>query len=142
MRNDDKVQIKKFSLKESAVDRNTILIIEDNEMNMDIASYLLTREGFEVLKAWDGDTGLMLAKQEVPDLILLDMHLPIRDGFELCTILKQDVKTAHIKIIAFTAQVLEEERKKTLACGCEDIIIKPIEVGSFAKTVSSYLNLK
>jgi len=118
---------------------NTILIIEDNEMNMEIASHLLEMAGFTILKAEEGESGIRLAKEYLPSLILMDMHLPIKDGFEICKLLKQDVKTNYIKIIAFTAQVLEEERKNALACGCEGIIIKPIEVESFACTVASFL---
>lgn len=122
--------------------KGRVLIIEDNEMNMDIATQLLTVDGFEVLQAQDGASGLLLANQHQPDIILLDMHLPIKDGFELCKELKSNPKTQHIVILAFTALVMEEDRKKAIACGCATVIHKPLEINEFANTVSAYLPQK
>lgn len=117
----------------------TILIIEDNEMNMDIAARLLEHQQFKVLKASNSDKGMELATTLQPDLILMDMHLPIMDGFTLCKALKQNTQTSYIPIVAFTALVMEEDRKKAMACGCAGIISKPIDVASFANTVASFL---
>lgn len=119
--------------------QQTILIVEDNEMNMDIASRLLERQQYKVIKAADGDTGIDLAKKHVPDLILMDIHLPNKDGFEICQLLKNDHQTQHIKIIAFTALVMEKDKERALASGCSGVISKPIDVESFARTVAFYL---
>jgi two-component system cell cycle response regulator DivK len=118
----------------------TILIIEDNEMNMEIASILLESHQYHVLQAEDGEMGLELALIHKPDLILMDMHMPSKDGFELCALLKKNPETAHIVIVAFTALVLEEDRKRALASGCRGIIAKPIEVATFVQTVGTYLS--
>ncbi len=117
----------------------TILIVEDNEMNMDIASRLLEWQQYKVLKAIDGDMGIALAKKHMPDLILMDMHLPYKDGFEISELLKNDPQTQHIKIIAFTALVMEKDREKALVSGCAGIISKPIDVENFVSTVALYL---
>lgn len=117
----------------------TILIIEDNEMNMDIASRLLEWRQYKVLKAINGDIGIDLAKKHLPDLILMDMHLPCKDGFEISQLLKSNPQTQHIKIIAFTALVMEKDREKALVCGCSGMISKPIDVENFVSTVALYL---
>lgn len=116
-----------------------ILIVEDNEMNMDIASQLLEMDGFTVYQAFNYDAVLEIAGKEQLDLILMDMQMPVKDGFEITKLLKNNPKTADIKVLAFTAMVMDEDQKNAFACGCEGIITKPIEVASFAKMVTSYL---
>ncbi|MGE3317955.1 MAG: response regulator [Candidatus Berkiella sp.] len=116
----------------------TILVVEDNEMNMDIASQLLEMEGYSVLRALDGQTGIRLASTHKPDLILMDMQMPDQDGFEITRALKQDPNTASIKVVAFTALVMEEDRKNAIDCGCIGMITKPIEVADFAAKIESF----
>lgn len=119
--------------------KETILIIEDNEMNMDIASQLLEMDGYSVLRALDGPTGVELAATHAPDLILMDMQMPGIDGFEATRLMKQNPQTKHIKVVAFTALVMEEDRKNAFECGCDGIITKPIEVSKFSDLISSFL---
>lgn len=118
--------------------QRTILIVEDNEMNRDIASQLLEMEGYSVLQALDGATGIKLAAENQPDLILMDMQMPGRDGFEITRALKQDPKTASIRVVAFTALVMEEDQKKAIDSGCIGVIAKPIEVVSFAAKIEEF----
>jgi signal transduction histidine kinase len=119
--------------------KETILIIEDNPYNLDIAAELLEDAGFEVLRAEEAATGLRLAREHHPTAILMDLHLPIMDGYEACEIIKSDPKLKDIIIIAFTALVRKEEQDRALACGCMGIIVKPIEITQFANTVKYFI---
>ena len=104
-----------------------ILLVEDNEMNRDMLSRRLKRKGYNVLMAVDGKQGITLAQVELPDLILMDMSLPILDGWEATRRLKNDPKTASIAIIALTAHAMAGDREKALRVGCDDYDTKPIE---------------
>lgn len=119
--------------------KKSLLIVEDNLMNMDIASTLLKLAGWHVFESTDGFSCLEIAKQHQPKLILMDMHLPIMDGFEICKILKSDPLTANITIIAFTALAMDHDQKKALASGCAGVISKPIDVEHFVDEVNSYM---
>ena len=105
-----------------------ILLVEDNEMNRDMLSRRLVRRGFTVLIAVDGSIGIAKARGEAPDLILMDMSLPVIDGWEATRILKADPTTAKIPIIALTAHAMAEDREKALAAGCDDFDTKPVEL--------------
>jgi CheY-like chemotaxis protein len=104
-----------------------ILLVEDNEMNRDMLSRRLIKKGFEVVMAVDGQKGLEMATSETPDIILLDMSLPIMDGWEVARNLKADDKLKAIPIIALTAHAMAGDREKTLEAGCDEYDTKPIE---------------
>ena len=121
------------------MNKKVILIIEDNEMNMEMAAFLLEREGMTVLKAENGEQGINIALKKIPDIILADLQLPIIDGFEVCKTLKETPVTSHIPIVAFTAQLMEDDKRKAYSSGCIAIICKPIEVREFAKSIMGYI---
>ena len=104
-----------------------ILLVEDNEMNRDMLSRRLLKKGFEVVMAFDGRKGLEMASSETPDIILLDMSLPIMDGWEVARNLKADDAMKSIPVIALTAHAMAGDREKTLEAGCDEYDTKPIE---------------
>ena len=104
-----------------------ILLVEDNEMNRDMLSRRLLKKGFEVVMAFDGQKGLEMASSETPDIILLDMSLPIMDGWEVARNLKADGALKSIPVIALTAHAMAGDREKTLEAGCDEYDTKPIE---------------
>jgi CheY-like chemotaxis protein len=106
----------------------TILIVEDNEMNRDMLSRRLQRKGYEILIAIDGEKGIEVARASTPDLILMDMSLPVMDGWEATRRLKADQALRHIPIIALTAHAMANDREKALEAGCDDYDTKPIEL--------------
>ena len=105
-----------------------ILIVEDNEMNRDMLSRRLDRRGFVVVMAVDGAVGVEKAHTERPDLILMDMSLPVIDGWEASRRIKGDPATASIPIIALTAHAMTSDRDKALQAGCNDYDTKPVEL--------------
>ncbi len=105
-----------------------ILIVEDNEMNRDMLSRRLNRKGFEVVLAEDGGRGVDMSISESPDLILMDMSLPVIDGWEATQKIKANESTSKIPIIALTAHAMESDREKALAAGCDDYDTKPVEL--------------
>ena len=104
-----------------------VLLVEDNEESRDGLSRHLRRKGFEVLLAVDGRQGLDVARAEAPDLILIDMSLPVLDGWEATRQLKADSATRGIPVIALTAHAMAGDRERTLEAGCDDYDTKPIE---------------
>ena len=105
-----------------------ILLVEDNEMNRDMLSRRLIRNGFEVVMAVDGRRGVEMASAEKPDLILMDMSLPVLDGWEATRRVKADPATSAIPVIALTAHAMAEDKEKCLAAGCDDFDTKPVEL--------------
>src|SRR4028119_1323155 len=105
-----------------------ILLVEDNEMNRDMLSRRLTRKKYEVLMAVDGMEGVAMARSEAPDLVLMDMSLPVMDGWEAARQLKANPETQAIPIIALTAHAMSGDREKALDAGCDDYDTKPIEL--------------
>jgi CheY-like chemotaxis protein len=105
-----------------------ILLVEDNEMNRDMLSRRLIRRGFEVVMAADGSDGVAKAQSELPDLILMDMSLPVLDGWEATKVIKSAPLTTDIPIIALTAHAMAGDREKALEAGCDDYDTKPIEL--------------
>jgi two-component system cell cycle response regulator DivK len=105
-----------------------ILLVEDNEMNRDMLSRRLQRRGYEVMIAVDGQRGVAMAQSEAPDLILMDMSLPVIDGWEATRTLKAAAETKHIPVIALTAHAMSTDREKALEAGCDDYDTKPIEL--------------
>jgi two-component system, cell cycle response regulator DivK len=106
----------------------TILLVEDNEKNRDMLSRRLSRRGFEVLIAIDGEQGVRMAKTERPDLILMDMNLPVLDGWGATRQIKAEALTQSIPLIALTAHAMTGDRDKALEAGCDDYDTKPIEL--------------
>ncbi|HEX2060913.1 MAG TPA: response regulator [Thermoanaerobaculia bacterium] len=117
----------------------TILIVEDNEMNRDMLSRRLARKGYEVLMAVDGATGIAVATAETPDLILMDMSLPVVDGWEATRRLKTDDLLRKIPIIALTAHAMASDRDKAMAAGCDDYDTKPIELARLLAKIDALL---
>ncbi len=105
-----------------------ILLVEDNEMNRDMLSRRLERKGYAVVCAADGAAGLELASVETPDLILMDMSLPVIDGWEASRRLKADERTRGIPVIALTAHAMDSDRERAHAAGCDDFDTKPVEL--------------
>ena len=104
-----------------------ILLIEDNEDNRDMLSRRLERKGFVVALAVDGQDGVNKAKEELPDIILMDMSLPIMDGWEATKALKASPETAKIPVIALTAHAMSSDREKAIEAGCDDYDTKPVD---------------
>ena len=104
-----------------------ILLVEDNDMNRDMLTRRLERRGYQVVIATDGDQGVRLAQAEAPDLILIDMSLPVLDGWEATRQLRAMPATQAIPIIALTAHAMAGDREKALEAGCDDYDTKPIE---------------
>ena len=103
-----------------------ILLVEDNEMNRDMLSRRLERKEFEVIIAVDGQAGINMATTESPDLILMDLSLPVIDGWEATRRIKDDAATQSIPVIALTAHAMAGDEQKALAAGCDDYDTKPV----------------
>jgi CheY-like chemotaxis protein len=116
-----------------------ILLVEDNEMNRDMLSRRLMRNGFDIVIAVNGQQGVDLASSENPDLILLDMSLPVLDGWEAARRLKADAATAKIPLIALTAHAMVQDKEKALAAGCDDFDTKPIELPRLLEKINTLL---
>jgi two-component system, cell cycle response regulator DivK len=116
-----------------------ILLVEDNEMNRDMLSRRLIRKGFEVVIAVDGGEGLAMAQSEAPDLILMDMSLPVVDGWEATRRLKADAATASIPVIALTAHAMSGDREKAMEAGCDDYDTKPIELPRLLEKIERFV---
>ncbi|HEX8173027.1 MAG TPA: response regulator [Thermoanaerobaculia bacterium] len=120
----------------------TILIVEDNEMNRDMLSRRLRTRGYEVLLAVDGADGIDVARATPPDLILMDMSLPVIDGWEATRRMKSDVALQAIPIIALTAHAMATDREKALEAGCDDYDTKPIELPRLLAKMETLLRLR
>jgi two-component system cell cycle response regulator DivK len=105
-----------------------VLLVEDNEMNRDMLSRRLTRRGFEVIFAVDGQQGVELARSERPDIILMDMSLPVLDGWEATRRVKADNATRSVPVIGLTAHAMSGDREKAIEAGCDDYDTKPVEL--------------
>jgi two-component system cell cycle response regulator DivK len=116
-----------------------LLYVEDNEMNRDMLSRRLQRRGFEVLIAADGEQGVSLAAAEQPDLILMDMNLPVVDGWEATRRLKAAPETRRIPIIGLTAHAMAADRDRCLEAGCDDYDTKPVELTRLLEKIERLL---
>ncbi|HEX8319754.1 response regulator [Longimicrobium sp.] len=105
-----------------------ILLVEDNEMNRDMLSRRLERKGYLVVLAVDGESGVEMARTQGPDLVLMDMSLPVMDGWEATRRLKADAATRGIPVIALTAHAMSSDRGKAMEAGCDDYDTKPVEL--------------
>ena len=117
-----------------------ILLVEDNEMNRDMLSRRLERRGYQVIIAVDGQEGVALARAHVPDLILMDMSLPVLDGWEATRQLKAALQTRAIPIIALTAHAMSGDREKALEAGCDDYDSKPVEFARLLGKIQALLH--
>ena len=115
-----------------------ILLIEDNEMNRDMLSRRLERKGFEVVIAEDGQAGVELASSSNPDLILMDLSLPVMDGWEATRCIKANPGTQKIPVIALTAHAMAGDEQKALEAGCDDYDIKPIDFKRLLGKIENY----
>ena len=116
-----------------------ILLVEDEEMNRDSLARLLRRRGYEVLIAVDGEQGIALAGTEAPDLILMDMSLPVLDGWEATRRLKATPETRAIPVVALTAHAMATHRDQALAAGCDDYDTKPIDLARLLPKIEGLL---
>jgi CheY-like chemotaxis protein len=118
-----------------------ILLVEDNPLNLDMLSRRLQRKGFEVITAVDGQQGIELAQSELPHLILMDMSLPIIDGWEATRKLKADPKTTGIPIIALTAHAMVGDKEKAEQAGCDDYDTKPIDFVRLLEKITKFIKM-
>jgi two-component system cell cycle response regulator DivK len=116
-----------------------VLVVEDNPANMTLATFLLKSAGHTVLSATDAESGLMLARSEQPDLILMDIQLPGMDGLQATALLKADEATRAIPVIALTALAMKGDEERIRAAGCDGYIAKPLAYREFLATISILL---
>jgi CheY-like chemotaxis protein len=116
-----------------------ILLVEDNEMNRDMLSRRLEKKGYTVVMACDGGAGLAMARSEGPDLILMDMSLPVMDGWTATREIKKDDGIRHIPVIALTAHAMASDRDRALEAGCDDYDTKPIELARLLGKIEGLL---
>ncbi len=119
-----------------------ILLVEDNEMNRDMLSRRLARKGYEVALAVDGQQGVDMARSQAPELILMDMSLPVLDGWEATRLLKADEATRHIPVIALTAHAMAGDEEKARDAGCDDYDTKPVELPRLLGKIEALLARK
>ena len=118
-----------------------VLLVEDNEMNRDMLSRRLIRRGFEVVFALNGKEGVELARSEKPDIILMDMSLPIMDGWEATRRVKADDVTRAVPVIGLTAHAMAGDREKAIAAGCDDYDTKPVEIERLIGKIEKLLGI-
>ena len=117
-----------------------ILLVEDNEMNRDMLSRRLARRGFEVVVAADGREGVGAAARESPDIILMDMSLPVTDGWEATRLIRACASTTRIPVIALTAHAMAGDRERALEAGCNDYDTKPVEIERLLEKIGRLLD--
>jgi two-component system cell cycle response regulator DivK len=119
-----------------------ILLVEDNEMNRDMLSRRLERRGYQVMIAEDGATGVDMAKSGNPDLILMDMSLPVMDGWEATRQIKAAPETKKIPVVALTAHAMAGDEEKALGAGCDDYETKPVDLPRLLAKIEALLQSK
>lgn len=117
----------------------TILLVEDNELNRDMLSRRLSRKGFDVEFAFDGQEAVEKSKALMPDLVLMDIGLPVIDGYDATRAIKSDEVTKSIPVIALTAHAMAEDRKRCLDAGCDDFDTKPIDLSRLLEKIQTLL---
>ncbi len=116
-----------------------ILIVEDNDMNLDMLSRRLLRKGFEIISARDGQAGVEQASSERPDIILMDMSLPVLDGWQATRAIKGNASTAAIPVIALTAHAMDADRKNAMDAGCDAFHTKPINLAELLAQITQLI---
>ncbi len=119
--------------------KGTILVIEDNERNLYLVTFILEKFGYQVVQARDGQTGITLAREINPDLILLDIQLPVMDGYAVAREMMKDKELSGIPIVAVTSYAMLGDRERVLAAGCVGYIEKPINPTTFVSEIEKYL---
>jgi len=117
-----------------------ILLAEDNELNRDMLSRRLERNGFQVILAVNGCEAVALARSETPDLILMDMKMPIMDGYQATRQLKGDPETHSIPVVALTAYAMAGDLEKTMQAGCDDYAVKPVDLKPLLEKIRAHLD--
>jgi CheY-like chemotaxis protein len=117
-----------------------VLVVEDNEDNLDMISRRLQRRGFEIVVARNGEEGVQMAHEQQPDLVLMDIDLPIMDGYEATRQIKASPTTQHIPVVALTANAMVGDMEKTLAAGCDAYESKPVDFPHLMETLQRFLN--
>ena len=117
-----------------------ILLVEDNEMNRDMLSRRLKKKGYDVVMAFDGQRGVEMASEETPDIILLDMSLPVMDGWDAAKHLKNNDVTKSIPIIALTAHAFSTDRNRVFEAGCNEFYTKPVKQAKLIEVIEKYLS--
>jgi len=120
--------------------KSTILYVEDNALNMRLVRKIVTSLGYDMIEAPNGSLGMMLASTEMPSLILVDINLPDMDGLEVTRRLKADSRTAHIPIVALTANAMHGDRERCYAAGCDGYIAKPVGRQELRQVLVEFLN--
>ena len=115
-----------------------ILLVEDNEMNKDMLSKRLIKKGYEVVFAMDGQEAIDMAQSETPDVILMDMGLPVKDGLQATKEIKENSDTANIPVIALTANAMAEHRQEALDGGCDEYETKPVRLPSLLEKIEQF----
>jgi two-component system cell cycle response regulator DivK len=118
----------------------SLLLVEDNELNRDMLSRRLIRSGYQLLLAVNGEEAIQVAESKHPDLILMDMSLPVLSGWEATKRLKSSEHTSSIPIIALTAHAMAKDREEALACGCDDYDTKPVELPRLLQKITMLLS--
>jgi two-component system response regulator len=117
-----------------------ILLVEDNELNRDMLTRRLQRKGYEVVLAEDGEQAVTQVETQSPDLVLMDMNLPVKDGWTASNEIKNNSATRHIPILALTAHAMAGDKEKALAAGCDDYETKPVEFARLIKKIEGLLS--
>ena len=120
----------------------TVLVIEDNALNMKLVRSLLKMGKYDIIEAVNAETGIELARECNPDLILMDIQLPGMDGLNATRIIKEDPSLKNVKILALTSYAMEGDDKKAREAGCDGYIIKPIDTKNFLKTIDKFLSVE
>ena len=117
----------------------TILVVEDNELNMKLVRNILTIGKYHVLEAMDAESGIQLARDQRPNLVLMDIQLPDMNGLSAAKIIKEDPSLKHIPIVALTSYAMQGDKEKAIEAGCAGYIAKPIDTRKFLETVSQFV---
>ena len=120
----------------------TILLVEDNEMNRDMLVRRLQRAGHQVATAGDGEAALIAMREQQPAVVLMDMNLPVKDGWTACREAQQDASIAEIPIIALTAHAMQEDKHRALEAGCSDYATKPVDFPDLLKKIAAQLDAR
>lgn len=121
------------------MEKITVLVIEDNQLNMKLVRSLLKLAHYQVLQAKDAEDGILLAREHLPDLILMDIQLPGIDGLDATKIIKDDPILKHIPIVALTSYAMQGDEEKAISAGCNGYIAKPIDTRNFLDILSGYI---
>ena len=124
---------------EQAMASQKILIVEDNPVNMELATDLLEVAGYVVCQATDAETGIEMARIKLPDLILMDVSLPGMDGLTAISVLREDAATRNIPVMVLTAHAMKIDKERAMAAGCIGFVTKPIDTRTFATTVAGFM---